>query len=73
MFAHLDYYIIISIFTAALETYHVYVTTGNVSGAGTDANVWITLFGENDDTGRLKIHKFTLYFKQFNKHNNTIQ
>ena len=36
---------------AALETYHVYVTTGSVSGAGTDANVWITLFGENDDTG----------------------
>ena len=54
MFAHLDYYIIISLFTAALETYHVYVTTGNVSGAGTDANVWITLFGESDDTGTLK-------------------
>ena len=46
--------IIISLFTAALETYHVYVTTGNVSGAGTDANVWITLFGESDDTGTLK-------------------
>jgi len=40
-----------NLLTAALETYHVYVMTGNVSGSGTDANVYLTLFGEKDDTG----------------------
>ena len=41
------------LFTAALQTYHVYVITGNKMGAGTDANVYIVLFGEHDDTGKL--------------------
>ena len=31
--------------------YKVSVYTGNKSGAGTDANVYITLFGENGDSG----------------------
>lgn len=35
-----------------MQTYHVKVTTGTVWGAGTDANVFIVLYGENDDTGR---------------------
>lgn len=38
-------------FTAAITTYHVHVFTADKFGAGTDANVSITLFGENDDTG----------------------
>ncbi|XP_071795423.1 lipoxygenase homology domain-containing protein 1-like [Asterias amurensis] len=37
---------------ASMETYHVFVTTSDVRGAGTDANVYIVLFGENDDTGQ---------------------
>jgi hypothetical protein len=32
------------------------VTTGTVWGAGTDANVHIVLYGENDDTGMILIH-----------------
>ncbi|XP_052229243.1 lipoxygenase homology domain-containing protein 1-like isoform X2 [Dreissena polymorpha] len=36
---------------AAMQTYHVKVFTGNVFGAGTDANVFCILFGEKDDTG----------------------
>ena len=36
---------------AALQTYHVSVITGNKMGSGTDANVYLVLFGENDDTG----------------------
>ena len=36
---------------AAMTTYHVFVHTGDKWGAGTDANVYIHLFGENDDTG----------------------
>ena len=31
--------------------YKVCTYTGNVRGAGTDANVAITIFGENGDTG----------------------
>ena len=31
--------------------YKVSVYTGNKSGAGTDADVYITLFGENGDSG----------------------
>lgn len=38
---------------AALDTYHVYVTTGDKFGAGTDATVHIVLFGEKDDTGEV--------------------
>lgn len=36
---------------AALQTYHIYVVTGDKMGSGTDANVYIYLFGEDDDTG----------------------
>ena len=32
--------------------YEVIVYTGDVSGAGTNANVWITVFGEHGDSGK---------------------
>lgn len=35
----------------ASTTYNVSVTTGDVKGAGTDANVHLILYGEKDDTG----------------------
>ena len=38
-------------FLAAMTTYEVSVTTGDVKGAGTDANVYLTLYGETSDTG----------------------
>ncbi|CAH1787210.1 unnamed protein product [Owenia fusiformis] len=38
---------------AAMTTYHVYVTTSDIWGAGTDANVYVVLFGELDDTGQM--------------------
>lgn len=31
--------------------YQVHVFTGDVSGAGTDSNVWINISGEHGDTG----------------------
>ena len=34
-----------------MNTYEVSVVTGDVRGAGTNANVYIILFGEEDDTG----------------------
>ena len=36
-------------------TYNVYVKTGDVSKAGTDANVHLKIFGEKGDTGILKL------------------
>uniref|UniRef100_A0AAR2KCT6 PLAT domain-containing protein n=1 Tax=Pygocentrus nattereri TaxID=42514 RepID=A0AAR2KCT6_PYGNA len=43
----------------ALEThtYSVAVTTGDVYGAGTDANVFITIYGDMGDTGERKLSK----------------
>uniref|UniRef100_A0A8C9YR90 Lipoxygenase homology PLAT domains 1 n=1 Tax=Sander lucioperca TaxID=283035 RepID=A0A8C9YR90_SANLU len=43
-------------------TYIVQVKTSDNAGAGTDANVWIIIFGENGDTG-------TLALKECNKSN----
>ncbi|CAK8676643.1 unnamed protein product [Clavelina lepadiformis] len=38
-------------------SYHVSVKTGDIRLAGTDANVHIKIFGENGDTGKLKLHQ----------------
>ncbi|KAK2819320.1 hypothetical protein Q5P01_024881 [Channa striata] len=38
-----------------LTTYFIQVKTSDISGAGTDANVWIIIFGENGDTGTLAL------------------
>lgn len=40
-----------------VHTYTVTVTTGDVYGAGTDANVFITLCGDMGDTGERKLSK----------------
>ncbi|KAM7392648.1 hypothetical protein PAMA_007662 [Pampus argenteus] len=45
-----------------LTTYIIQVKTSDIAGAGTDANVWIIIFGENGDTG-------TLALKECNKSN----
>ena len=41
----------------AATSYHIDVKTGDVRGAGTDANVFIQLFGELGDTGRLQLRQ----------------
>ena len=41
-----------------METYHVFVTTSDVRGAGTDANVYVILYGENDDTGKTYVRRY---------------
>lgn len=56
--------------SAALTTYNVQVYTGNASGAGTDANVYIILFGEKDHTSTVEfvthvsVYLLYLYFLQ---------
>ena len=37
--------------------YDIKVYTGDVSSAGTDANVFINIFGENGDTGKRQLSK----------------
>jgi len=46
-------WILLFVVTALKTTYHVFVRTGNKMGAGTDANVYVFLYGEIDDTGQL--------------------
>uniref|UniRef100_A0A3B4VR63 Lipoxygenase homology PLAT domains 1 n=1 Tax=Seriola dumerili TaxID=41447 RepID=A0A3B4VR63_SERDU len=38
-----------------LTTYIIQVKTSDSAGAGTDANVWVIIFGENGDTGTLAL------------------
>ncbi|WAR01120.1 LOXH1-like protein, partial [Mya arenaria] len=50
---------------AAMQTYHVKVTTGTVWGAGTDANVHIILYGEKDDTGTVLLKSSKTHSNKF--------
>jgi hypothetical protein len=45
------------------------VATGDVSGAGTDANVFITLFGEFGDSGEKKLMKSLTHMNKFERKN----
>lgn len=42
---------------SAAHTYKVSVMTGDVYGAGTDANVFLTVYGDLGDTGERKLRK----------------
>lgn len=46
--------------SARLSSYEVLVITGDVSGAGTNANVYIVMFGDKGETGQFCI--YSLYF-----------
>ncbi|XP_059360394.1 lipoxygenase homology domain-containing protein 1-like [Carassius carassius] len=39
------------------NTYEVHIFTGNMMGAGSDANVFINIYGENGDTGERPLRK----------------
>lgn len=40
-----------------VRKYKVHVFTGDVKGAGTDANVFITIYGQYGDTGERQLGK----------------
>ena len=46
-----------NIVCTAEQFYQIHVFTADVYKAGTDANVYITIFGENGDTGERKLLK----------------
>ena len=54
-------------FPVAAKTYSVSVYTGDVSGAGTDANVFLTIFGDKGDTGERKLAKSETHTDKFEK------
>ncbi len=58
MFSKIHTKIIIRTFrkTAQKTAYRIMVYTGDKFGAGTDANVFIELYGENDSTGVKNLH-----------------
>lgn len=42
---------------SSATSYKVTVRTGDVRGAGTDANVYVQIFGKKGDTGRLPLRQ----------------
>ena len=50
-----------------MTTYHVYVYTGDKSGAGTDADVYIQLFGDQDDTGTVNLKSSKTHKNKFER------
>ena len=49
------------------KVYEVSVFTGDESGSGTDANVFLNIIGENGDAGERKLHKSETYMDKFEK------
>ena len=54
-------------FLVTAKKYTVNVYTGDVSGAGTDANVFCTIFGDKGDSGERKLHKSETYSDKFER------
>ncbi len=50
----LDFYLLF-FRTALTTTYNISVVTSDIRGAGTDANVYIQLFGDKNDSGNLNV------------------
>lgn len=52
---------------ADTTTYTIRVHTGDIRGAGTDANVYIWLYGEHSDSGRLELRKSETFRDPFER------
>ena len=48
-------------------SYHIHVKTGDVSGAGTDANVYIIIYGAKGDTGQLMLRQSASFKNKFER------
>ncbi|XP_077979346.1 lipoxygenase homology domain-containing protein 1-like [Glandiceps talaboti] len=56
----------------AYNDYIVHVYTGDVSGAGTDSNVFCNIFGENGDTGERELKESETNTNKFERNNEDI-
>ena len=52
-----------------MRKYKVHVFTGDVKNAGTDANVFVTLFGDLGDTGERPLTKSEKHSDKFERGN----
>ncbi len=50
-----------------MKTYQIEVFTGDKMGAGTDANVFLTLYGEYGDSGEKKLIKSDTHVNKFER------
>lgn len=53
--------------TIGMTNYKIFVKTSDISGAGTDANVFITIIGDNGDTGELELKKTKTFSNLFER------
>ena len=58
-----------AVFSFTVRKYKVHVFTGDVKSAGTDANVFITIYGEYGDTGERQLGKSETYSNKFERGN----
>lgn len=54
-------------FLFAVHTYKISVFTGDIYGAGTDANVFLNIYGDLGDTGERKLSKSETNFNKFER------
>ncbi|KAH3887386.1 hypothetical protein DPMN_011402, partial [Dreissena polymorpha] len=47
--------------------YNVHIFTGNISGAGTDSNVFLNIYGQNGDTGEREMKDSSTHGNKFEK------
>ena len=55
------------IFLLAAKKYKVSVVTGDVARCGTDANVFMTMYGQKGDSGERKLHTSETHRDKFEK------
>ncbi|OON21989.1 PLAT/LH2 domain protein [Opisthorchis viverrini] len=55
-----------------LRQYEIHVITGDEQNAGTDANVYLTLYGENGDSGERKLAESQIHRNKFEAGNTDI-
>ena len=51
----------------AANTYVVHVYTGDVSGSGTNANVFLTIYGDKGDSGERELKKSETNMDKFER------
>lgn len=56
-----------SLFLSAVHTYKISVFTGDIYGAGTDANVFLNIYGDLGDMGERKLSKSETNFNKFER------
>lgn len=66
-------HVIFLLILLTVRKYKVHVFTGDVKNAGTDANVFLTLFGDLGDTGERPLTKSALHSDKFERGNVSIE